>query len=142
MRSTDSQKVDALAVVSRFAKALDAEDYDAARLLLASACAYETASGTLAGPDAILQSYREAGAAARRKLDAVEFSSSVAAVTPSEAVITFTDRIVCRGEGHEYRCAQRAWVTAQGLIDRIRHEELPGQREALQAFFARHGVTT
>jgi hypothetical protein len=31
-------------------------------------------------------------------------------------------------------------VTTEGLIDAIWHEEFPGQREALEAFLARHGI--
>lgn len=63
-------------VARRFAAALDAEDYAAAIELLADDCVYRSRSGPIVGLAAIVTSYRGIGDAARRQLDAIEYTSA------------------------------------------------------------------
>ncbi|MCI0461459.1 MAG: nuclear transport factor 2 family protein [Gemmataceae bacterium] len=127
-------------VARRFAAALDADDFEAVRPLLAPDCAYDTGKETLIGPDSILDLYRANGASARTKFDRIEYASGVTGFGPDSAVILFTDRVTQGGESHTYRCRQRLRYDANGRIVAITHEELPGEREQLLAFCARHGI--
>ena len=124
----------------RFARALDREDYDAAAACIHPECAYVVAGACHRGPDAIVSSYREAGVWGAANLDAVEFESSVRLEADRRAVVTFVDHLRRRGEGWTYRCEQVLDFDEDGLIRRIEHRELPGEAEALRAFFERVGV--
>lgn len=130
---------DVLAVARRLAAALDAEDYSAARLLLSDGCAYHLGESTIAGPDAIVDSYRIHAESARGRFNAVEYASDVESDGPSSAVISYFDRLRLGTETHEFRCRQHVRIGAGGLIEEISQEELPGERERLAAFEARHG---
>jgi hypothetical protein len=120
----------------QFAAALDAEDYEAVRASLAFGCVYDAPHGVLIGPEAIVASYRQNAVAARGRFAKIEYTSEVATAGPAEAVITFIDRVMLRGVWHEHRCRQHVRLGAGGLIEHIRHEELPGERERLQQFEA------
>jgi hypothetical protein len=120
----------------RFAAALDAEDYDGVHATLAAHCVYHAPEGLRIGPDAIVASYRQNGASARDRFEKIEYQSRVETVGTAEALITFIDRVLLAGAWHEFRCRQRIHIGAAGLIDEIRHEELPGERERLQQFEA------
>jgi hypothetical protein len=122
----------------RFAAALDGEDDEAVRARLAAGCVYEAPQGVLVGPEAIVASYRENTVAARGRFAKIEYTSEVAIAGPAEAVITFIDRVMRGGAWHTYRCRQHVRLDAAGLIEHIRHEELPGERERLQQFEAAH----
>jgi hypothetical protein len=125
--------------VCRLAAALDAEDYVAARAVLAVGCVYHTGTTTLTGQDVILASYRANAEAARGRFDEVGYASRVELSGEAEAVITYTDRVRRGGEWHEYRCRQHVRVGPAGLVEEIRHEELPGERERLREFERRTG---
>ena len=129
--------VKVLAVANGFAAALDAEDYSSAHALLAPDCVYQIRNETLTGADVIIDSYRENGATAKRRFDALEYMSEVQATGESTAVILFIDRVRLQDQWHEYRCRQHLTVGIAGQIVEIRHEELPGERERLQAFESR-----
>jgi len=120
----------------RFAAALDGEDYEAVRASLAFGCVYDAPQGVLIGPEAIVASYRENAVAARSRFAKIEYTSEVATAGPVEAVITFIDRVMLGGVWHEHRCWQHIRLGAGGLIEHVRHEELPGERERLQQFEA------
>jgi hypothetical protein len=125
-----------LELARRFAAALDGEDYETARASLAAGCVYEAPEGELIGPEAIVASYSQNGVAARGRFAKIEYTSEVAATGPAEAVITFTDRVMLGGQWHAYRCRQHIRLDATGLIEHIRHEELPGERERVRQFEA------
>jgi hypothetical protein len=124
----------ALSTARRLAEALDAEDYSAARAILAPGCIYRTGTATLTGPDVVIASYRANGEAARRRFDGIEYASRVEPSGAAGAVITYTDRVRRGGERHEYRCRQHVRIGTAGLVEEIRHEELPGEGERLQEF--------
>lgn len=131
--------MDNLIIARRFAAALDRCDFVEATQYLAPDCRYETGHGELVGPDAIIASYRESAEWGSQALDQVVYESAVEERDGSFRVL-YTDRITHEGQAFEYRSCQRLWLNAAGLVARIVHEELPGEREALQAFFARCGV--
>ncbi len=128
-------------VASRFAAALDAENYETVAMLLSPDCEYAARGGALVGPDAIVASYREAGKWVKANIASVTYESSVRAVNESSAVITFVDHLEDSGLRHSYRCEQSIEIRADGKIIRIAHVEMPGEREAADAFLRRIGVS-
>jgi len=120
----------------RFAAALDAEDYEAVRASLAAHCVYHAPEGVRTGPDEILASYRQNGASACDRFEEIEYESSVEAIGPNDALITFIDGVTLRGALHQFRCRQRIRIDTRGLVEEIWHEEIPGERERLQQFEA------
>ena len=118
----------------RFARALDREDYDVVRALLAPDCRYEARGGPISGADAIVDSYRCAGRTARSLFDTVDYESGLISAHANVADISFSDRLTKDGKQHLYRCRQRLLFTPGDLVSRIVHEELPGERERLLEF--------
>ena|SRR5262245_5092126 len=120
-------------IATRFAAALDADDFAPARELLAASCHYEVRGAVLIGPDAILDSYRAASESARREFDRVSYASRVIRVEANSATVEFADHLERAGASHIFRSLQRLTITG-GLITAIRHEDLPGEREKLAEF--------
>ena len=127
-------------IVTRFARALDAEDYAAARLLLHDQCEYECRGEFFTGPEAILASYQENGDAGRNEFDEIAYESSVTVTGDSTAVIDFVDHLTRNGKQLTFRCRQWVEVNPAGWIIRIRHIDLPGEREALAEFREQSGA--
>lgn len=128
-------------IAAAFARALDHDDYAAAGALLADECEYHQGSGEVVrGRDQVLTPYRETSEKGKRLFDAVGYRSEVEASQGSTASILFIDTLRRGEHHHEFRCRQTVEVDDRGLIVRIHHHELEGQREALRAFFARAGV--
>lgn len=125
----------------RFARALDLDEYDIVRALLAPDCHYETRTGPIFGADAIVDSYRNASKTARSLFDTVEYESAVPSAKADTADISFSDRLTKDGRQHVYSCRQRLFFDPGGLVRRIVHEELPGERQGLLEFCARCGVS-
>lgn len=132
---------EAEAIVRRLAEALDADDFAAARTLLEDDCVYVGATGTFEGPEAIIGSYAEASAWARRTLDDVRYESETGPADGATVPVTYTDYLLkAGGRWHRYRCRQDVTVGVGGRIARIVHRELPGEREALDAYFRESGI--
>ena len=129
--------IDHLSIAARFAAALDAEDYSAARRLLANTCVYRINNATIVGPDAIIDSYQTNGTSAKQRFESVEYFSDVESIGPSMAAIAFTDRLRVGRESHEFRCRQCVHIGWDGLIEEITHQELPHERQRLTDFEAR-----
>jgi hypothetical protein len=56
-------------------------------------------------------------------------------------VITFLDHLAHHGHTLTHRCEQHLEFDEVGRICRIVHVDLPGEREALAAFFKTLGIT-
>ena len=125
-------------IARRLAETLDREDYPAAHALLAPDCHYTLRGESLVGPEAIVASYRKNAEDGRQRFDQLVFESEVTILGPSEARIGYTDRLTRAGYTHVHRCAQLVRWNEAGLISRITHCDLPGEREALEAFLAEH----
>ncbi len=129
-----------LSIARRFASALDRCDFDEAADYLAADCRYDTGHGELLGSDAIIASYRQSDEWGRGVLDQVVYESEVTANADVSCTALYIDRITHHGDTLEYRSRQHLWLNDAGQLIRILHEELPGERDALDAFFARHGI--
>jgi hypothetical protein len=124
----------------RFARALDAEDYDYVATCLSSTCEYSIRDRIVRGGPAIVESYREAGTWAASMLDSVRYETEVRSA-PTGAVITFLDHLSHHGNTLTHRCEQYLEFDEAGQICRILHVDLPGEREALAGYFKTLGTT-
>ncbi|MHC5112740.1 MAG: nuclear transport factor 2 family protein [Planctomycetota bacterium] len=129
-----------IAIADRFAKALDVDDFDTARGLLAVDCTYDAPRSRISGADAIIASYEVNAAWARSSFDELKFESRVAELSPGVIRITYTDITEHGGQRHVYQCCQDVHMGDDGLIGHIVHVEIPGQKESLDEFTARVGV--
>jgi ketosteroid isomerase-like protein len=129
-----------LAVVAALARALDAEDYGAARRCLAEDCEYEAPAERILGADRVIASYAGSGAWARRTFDEVRYESAVEPIDADRAAVLFTDYLLrAGGRWHRYRCRQE-FTVRDGRITRIVHREIPEERAALEAYFREAGI--
>jgi hypothetical protein len=127
--------------VAALAQALDRDDFGAAARLIAPDCVYEIRASTIAGTPAIVASYADASAWGRRHFDEVRYESAVETPDGATAAVTFTDYLLkAGGRWHRHRCRQAFTVNAAGLVVRIVHHDLPGERETLDAYFRECGV--
>ncbi len=122
-----------------FAKALDEDDFERVRPLLADACEYEARGAKHRGADAILRSYAEASRFARSSVEEVRYESKVEAAD-ARATVHFTDILRQGIEVHRHHAEQHLTFDAEGKIVRIVHEDLPGERERVAAFLDQHGT--
>jgi hypothetical protein len=127
-------------VVRKLARALDADDFVAAAGLIAPDCEYRARSETLVGREAIVASYASASRWAREHQVGVGYSSEIEPASGDEVPVLFIDDLVHLGRRHRYRCRQRFRVGEGGLVDRIVHEEIAGERPALEEFLRAGGI--
>lgn len=131
-------------VVEQFAQALDRDDFGRVRALLSRSCVYAIRDETLEGPDAICGSYAEAAAWGRSKLDELVYESAVvdprAGAGHGAATVRFTDRMRHAGQSHVHTCEQTVELGEDGLIARIEHVDLEGEREKASAWFEAVGL--
>lgn len=125
---------------TQFARALDAEDYQAAEAMLSEQCEYTCRNQVYRGPAAIIASYRCAGDTAQRDFDSIQYESRIVECTGRTARIEFLDHLSHRGQRFTFQCQQLIEVDEAGLITRIEHRDLPGQREALSEFKQQAGL--
>jgi len=125
----------------RFATALDSENYEAARAVLAADCRCEARTRVVVGPDGVINSHRRSGETARRLFDAVDYGSEPLNAGTDLVCVTFSDRISKHGRTHVFQSRQWLHFTPDGLVARITHEDLAGERERLLEFCAVCGVT-
>lgn len=118
---------------TEFAQALDTEDYDSAQALLSATCRYDCRGETFVGPTAIIASYRGNGDHASSEFDGIEYESRIEPFAGGFC-IHFFDYLERSGKRHTFKCKQHVEFDSAGLICRIEHVDLPGEREALAAF--------
>ena len=128
-------------IVEAMARALDADDFATARTRLAADCVYETGRETLHGPEAIIASYAAATSWARRVFDEVRYESETGPAADGIVPVIFTDYVLKAGRRwHRHRCRQEFTVGGDGRIVRIVHHDLPGEREAVDAYLKECGI--
>ncbi len=127
-------------VAAAFAQALDHDDYVGAARWLASDAVYEIGERTLVGSVAILASYADASTWAAHAFDEVRYESEIGEADGDSVTVTYTDHLAKGGRRHTHRCRQRLTLNDEGRVSRIVHEEIAGEREALDAFFRATGV--
>ena len=122
-----------------FARALDANDFEKARMLLAPDCVYDTGREILTGPDAIMSSYANNNEKAHTLFDFVAYESEILETTGNTALILFTDKISRQGQNHIHSCNQRLHFAADLKIEKIEHLEIKGENARLLEYLASCG---
>ena len=122
--------------VLRFALALDEEDYATLATLIADDCEYVTRKGTIRGRQEVIRSYQTASALAKATVNSVTYESYVRSEPNGPMTVTFVDHLEHDGLRHSFSCEQVVYLGAEDRVFRIVHQELPGQREALDVFLA------
>jgi hypothetical protein len=87
-----------------------------------------------------MSSYRQADNWARANLDSITYESDVESLPDGRVRIQYLDRILHKNNRHDHRCCQVITVGGDDLIVRIEHEDLAGEREAIDDFFASAGL--
>ncbi len=114
---------------------LDQEQYEETLNCLAANCIYDSPTGEIVGPQAIVASYQHNGDQATKKFDGVDYSHQVAALDDGWFEITFRDDLRIGDRSHTFQCRQRIRVI-ESSIAQIVHQEIPGQREGLNQFLS------
>lgn len=131
--SHPSFRSQAFQTADQFAAALDKEDYEQARLWLAPDCLYASPTGSLIGPDKILDSYQSHGDAARGRFDSIDYRHRAQELEDGWIRIEFMDAVSANQRQHVFRCHQLVRVVGE-LIEEIVHQEIAGERERLNQF--------
>lgn len=121
---------------------LDRDAFELARPLLSPRCVYDVRGERHVGSNAILASYAAATRYAHKTFDEVRYESEVLGENPTRTFsVRFTDVLTHGGRVHRHRSLQH-WTFGDDLrIERIVHEDLPGEREAVRAFARSRGIT-
>ena len=128
-------------VATDLARALDRNDFTAAAAWIAADCVYEVRGDLIVGADAILASYAETANWAVQAFDEVRYESEAGAPEGDTVPVLYTDYLMkVPGKWHRHRCRQHLTVGAAGKVVRIVHEDLPGEMEALEAYFQECGI--
>ncbi len=133
---------DLLRVAARLAAALDADDFDAVAAMLRDDVVYRIGDAVHHGPDAVVRSYRDGSALAKRIFDHVEYSHEIVGAVGERTVrIDFGDDLVANGEHLDHHSVQDVEIDRDGRIVMITDRPVPGQKERGDAFLARHGLS-
>ncbi len=128
-------------IARAFVHALDHEDFAAAEPLLAPDCVYTIRSETIQSATEIIASYRAAAEWARTSFDRIRYESQLTQESPSRFRVRYIDLTDHRGLTHRHECEQVFTFNNANQIDTIEHIDLPGERERLDTFLDRVGVT-
>ena len=129
-----------LEIATTLAHALDHRDYDRAATILHRDCTYDISGERITGRDAIIASYRASDDWGCANVDAVDFESTTSPMGDGRFAVDYLDRLSHLGQQHEHRCRQMLTVE-HGKVIHVEHVDLPGEPEALKAYFERVGVT-
>ena len=128
-----------LATVLDLAAALDADDFDRVAGHLHQDVEYTIDGSTHRGREAVVASYRQGSAAARRIFDQVDFSHSIVQQVGETVRVDFGDRLTADGEVFHHRSIQDITVDQDRRVTNIVDQPVEGQRARLDEFMSRHG---
>ena len=129
---------DSLTTVLDFATALDGDDFERVARHLHGDVVYVIGGVTHRGPDAVVESYRQGSATARRIFDQVEFTHSIVSRDNDTFRVDFSDRLTAGGEAFDHHSVQDITVDRHRLVTRIVDQPVDGQRTRLDEFMSRH----
>jgi hypothetical protein len=129
-------------LVETLADALDGDDYVSAASVLSDQVEYHVGDRLLRGPKEVLASYRQASEMAHRMFERVEYGHRVIPTTdPTTFRVSYTDSLTVGGETLVHHAEQHVTVASGKAIVRLVNVELPGEREKVDAFLERHGLS-
>jgi hypothetical protein len=129
-------------IVERLAAALDRDDYELAAAVMAERVEYRIGDQVLIGPRSVIDSYRTASEMAHRLFDRVEYGHTVIATDdPDTFRVSYTDSLTVAGETMTHMAEQHLTVAPGDGIVEIVNVDVPGEREKVDAFLERHGLS-
>ena len=129
---------DVIAVVLDLAAALDQDDFERVERHLHADVVYLIGGIAHRGPDAVVDSYRQGSATARRIFDHVEFSHSIVSRDADTVRVDFGDRLVADGDVFDHHSIQDITVDRDRRVTNIVDQPVDGQRVRLDEFMTRH----
>lgn len=134
--------VDPSLVVGAFAAALDADDFESVTEMVDEEVVYRIGDVVHRGPAAVVASYRDGSALARRIFERVEYSHEVVGVVGVGTVrVDFADTLHAGGETLDHHSIQDVEVGRDGRIVSITDLPVERERDRVDAFMARHGLS-
>jgi hypothetical protein len=126
--------------VETLAEALDNDDYETAASVLSPDVEYVVGDETLHGPSAIVASYRAASEMAHRIFDAVGYDHQVLTTDdPTLFHVDYEDILTIGEETLVHKALQHVRAEQGRGVVHITNVDVPGEREQVDAFLARHG---
>ena len=125
-------------VIHRLASALDSDDYDAAERLMEPQIQYETDDAVVNGAHAVINSFRHVSEWGRDHLESLRFMHRIDERTPYE--ILFIDILEAGAESLILKHRMHVTLSARGLVERLRLESQPEEKDVVWEFFKRHGL--
>ena len=130
-----------LEYVEALAQALDDDDYVAAASTMADRVEYTIGEELIHGPQAVVASYRASSEMARRLFDEVGYGHEVVPTDdPYSFRVIYSDVLTVGGETLTHTAEQTVTVAPDEGVVRIINVDLPGEREKVDRFMARHGL--
>ena len=127
--------------VEALAQALDDDDYVTAASTMAEHVEYSIGDQLMYGPQAVVASYRASSEMARRLFDQVGFGHEVVPTDdPYSFRVTYSDVLTVGDETLTHTAEQQVTVAPDEGVVRIINLDLPGEREKVDRFMARHGL--
>ncbi|MBU0507028.1 hypothetical protein KJ708_13650 [bacterium] len=128
-------------LANQFAKALDNSDFDAALTCLDDNCIYYCRGKVYSGNKSIISEYRKNSDWAENAFENISYESSTETISDKQFKIHLTDKVSHKGHYLHHKSEQILLFNDSGLIERIEHIDLPGEREKAAKFFQDCGVT-
>jgi erythromycin esterase-like protein len=128
--------------VETLARALDCDDYETAAAVMADNVVYSIGDIVLHGREEIVASYREASAMARRLFDEVGYDHVVYPTEdPDTFRVAYSDILTVGGETLAHMAEQHVTVAPTAGVVQIVNVDVPGEREKVDDFLNRHGLS-
>ncbi len=128
-------------LVEKLAQALDDDDYEAAGAVLAPNVTYDIGDDTSHGRDAVLESYRKASEMAHRLFDEVGYDHETIDEGRGRFRIHYGDILTVGDETMRHKAEQMVTVEPGLGVVHIEDRPVPGERERVDEFLRRHGLT-
>jgi hypothetical protein len=127
-------------IVHRFADALDADDFETLAELLEAQAVYDSSDAIVHGSAAIVDSFRKNSEWGHASLDGLEFRHEIDDEgAPMD--VRFIDVARHNGEEIVIDHTMRVGLSPRGLIESLRLEYPPGEKERISEFFKRAGLS-
>lgn len=128
--------------VEALAHALDSDDYAAAAGAMAEEVVYTIGDLVLHGREEIVASYRGASENAGRLFDEVGYDHVIYPTDhPNTFRVSYSDLLTVDGETLAHMAEQHITVAPGAGVVKIVNVDVPGEREKVDGFLARHGLS-
>jgi len=129
-------------IARKFGEYLDQDDFNNFKSILADNCIYEIGDKILKTKDSISGLYEQNMREGKLKFDELIWGKSeIKKVNEDQFDVYFSDFLKHKGLEHNYKCKQIITIDAENLVTKITHTELPGEKESLQAFYKKVGLS-